>query len=143
MAPIHKARGGPSTPVTAAPAPRDLTPAQVSVQKAATKAGQAITKTVTAYQPPNNIPVIYDRNLTEVKGERHARRPSSLTNSADMLCPASAFLQQLAEHELVDMGAVALKQKRAKRGARGPESKKRVSRQCGKYRNAVTHAKLR
>ena len=82
MAPIHKARGGPSTPVPADPEPRDLTPAPVSVQKTGTRQGQTVVKTVTAYQPPNNIPVIYDRNLTEVKGERHARRPSSLARKA-------------------------------------------------------------
>ena len=82
MAPVHKARAGPSTPVPAAPAPRDLTPKQVSIQKAGTKAGKAITKTVTAFQPPNSVPVIYDRVLTEIKGERHARRPSSLAKAA-------------------------------------------------------------
>ena len=46
------------------------------------KAGKPIVKTVTAYQPPNHMPTIYDRNLTQIKGERHARRPSSLAKKA-------------------------------------------------------------
>ena len=51
--------------------------------------------------------------LSNAKSLR-CRRPASLcvmqssgTNSADLLSPASAHVQRMAEHELVDMGAVA------------------------------------
>ena len=79
------------------------------------------------------------------------RKPASLcvmeagaTNSADTLNPASAYLQQLAEHELVDMGIVALKQKAKARGSRGYASKQRAPRQkgvCGLHGCKITKPK--
>ena len=73
-----------------------------------------------------------DARLRAVKPLRR-RKPAALcvmqaaaTNSAELLSPASKHLQQLAEHELVDMGMVAKELKAQQRGARGPASKKRM-----------------
>jgi hypothetical protein len=66
------------------------------------------------------------------------RKPAGLcvmqagaTNSVDLLSPASTRDQARAEHELVDMGAVAQTLKAQSRGTCGPASKARPSVKCG------------
>ena len=73
---------------------------------------------------------LYTKDVLETVRALRKNKPAGLcimsagaTNAADFLSPASAHVQKVAEHELVDMGAAARKAARPAH-KRGPKQKK-------------------